>query len=133
MHYFLYSKVCYIPGFVKDYPNMGLFSFAKNLFKKEPASEYIQVQAFISSIDQLLSQDRYLARSDYQHLPDDYSSVYELYDSSKKSNSLSYLIKKQRANKETVDEFLKLYEQIKDLSKQPDKIRSITTTIYRLI
>lgn len=102
---------------------MGLFSFAKNIFRKEPASEYILVQSFLSTISTLLSQDKYLAGSDYQHLSDDYSSVYELYNSSRKSNSLSYLIKKQRANKETVDEFLKLYEQIKDLSKQPDKIR----------
>lgn len=112
-----------MPNFVKHYLNMGLFSFAKNLFKKEPSSEYIQVQSFLSTIDTLLSQDRYLARSDYQPLSDDYSSVYELYDSSRKSNSLSYLIKRQRANKEAVDEFLRLYEQIKDLSKQPDKIR----------
>ena len=78
----------------------------------------------------MLSQERYLARSDYQHLSEDYSSVYEFYDSSRQSNSLSYLIRKQRTNKETVDEFLNLSEQIKDLSKQPNKIRKHNDDYY---
>lgn len=99
---------------------MGFFA---NLFKKNKKQdtsfpdEYKKVLEFNNAFNLLLSEDKYIARSDYSFLIDEYNDIYLFYDNNKKANTLEYYCKINKLNIEDISSFLNCYIDIIDLSK----------------
>ena len=100
---------------------MGLFSKLFNRGNKnnkvEEPEEYKSAKEFNSKIQQLNCADKYIARSDYEHLIGEYKDTYTFFDSSKRANTLSYYCKQNKLSEEDVLNFLVLYSDIADLRK----------------
>ncbi|MDE6285066.1 MAG: UvrD-helicase domain-containing protein, partial [Bacilli bacterium] len=97
---------------------MGLFS--KLFGKKENANlpiEYINAIACNKEFDSLLSEDKFIARSDYKHILEQYKDIYIFFESTRKANTLSYYCKQNRLQETEIKKFLLYYEDIKDLEK----------------
>ena len=81
---------------------MGIVNFVKNIGRsKTPTStakpnidsanypaEYIRTLSFNEAFDTLLSQDKFIARSDYKHLVEQYSDLSESYTTLAQSSML---------------------------------------------
>lgn len=97
---------------------MGLFS--KIFGKKENANlpiEYADAIACNKEVDSLLSEDRFIARSDYKHILEKNKDIYTFFASTRKANTLSYYCKQNRLQETEIKKFLLHYEDIKDLEK----------------
>ncbi len=85
---------------------MGIFS---NLFKKTKnqnnsfPTEYKSILEFNNEFKILLSQDQYIARSDYAYLIDKYHDTFLFYDNNRKANTLVYYCKSNKLNNITVN------------------------------
>ncbi len=97
---------------------MGIFA---RLFKrKSPVNklgEYLSAEQFNHELAELLSLDKYLARSDYSPFLAAYRPTYDFYHSLAKGASLDYYAKAHRVKKERILAFLSAYEDLTDLAK----------------
>lgn len=99
---------------------MGFFA---NLFKKNKKQEtsfpeeYKRALEFNNVFNLLLSEDKYIARSDYSFLIDKYNDIYLFYDNNKKANTLEYYCKINKLDIENISLFLSRYTDIIDLNK----------------
>ncbi len=97
---------------------MGIFS--KLFGRKEKlntSNEYVQATEFNQELKTLLSEDKYIARSNYAPLVGKYQSIYTFFDSAKKANTLSFYCKQNRLQESALIEFLSSYSDIMDLAK----------------
>ncbi len=105
---------------------MGIFS---NLFKKTKnqnnsfPTEYKSILEFNNEFKILLSQDQYIARSDYAYLIDKYHNTFLFYDNNRKANTLVYYCKNNKLNIEEINSFLQCYSDIVDLRKGSIKVK----------
>lgn len=105
---------------------MGIFS---NLFKKTKnqnnsfPTEYKSILEFNNEFKILLSQDQYIARSDYAYLIDKYHDTFLFYDNNRKANTLVYYCKTNKLNIEEINSFLQCYSDIVDLRKGSIKVK----------
>ncbi len=79
--------------------------------------EYKEALAFNQEFESLLSEDRFIARSDYKHLLEKYESVYTFFSSVVKANTLSYYCKQNKVKKSGITRFLYVYNDLCDLLK----------------
>ncbi len=97
---------------------MGVFS---RLFgKKEKAKlpfEYSEAIACNQDLESLLSEDKFIARSDYKYIVETYKESYTFFENAQKAGTLSYYCKKNRLSEAEIKNFLKSYDDIKDLPK----------------
>ena len=96
---------------------MGLFDFLKK--KKESGStpEYLDAVAFNKEFSSLLSQDVFLARSDYKHLVGKYAQTFTFFESVAKAQMLKSYCKQNRLDAKVIELFISTYADIKDLAK----------------
>lgn len=93
---------------------MGIFSkFFGKKGKINTSTEYIQAVEFIKELKELLSKDKYIARSDYNFLIEKYQKIYTFFESTKRANTLSYYCKQNRLKEADIEEFLVSYSDIK--------------------
>ena len=120
---------------------MGIADFVKKLFGNKNVnstltqtpvvtanssrypSEYQAVISFNLVIDSLLQQDKYIARSDYRDIVQQYKDLPEFYGALNKSGLLGDYISKHTLNKAQIDTFLSRYNEMKDLQNEAPTIR----------
>ena len=95
---------------------MGIVNFVKNIGRsKTPTStakpnidsanypaEYSRTLSFNEAFDTLLSQDKFIARSDYKHLVEQYSDLSESYTTLAQSNILNEYVAKHHLDIEAI-------------------------------
>lgn len=78
------------------------------------SSELARLIDFEKELGSLLNTDAYIARSDYKHLCDDYSEIYNQFSTLKKSKTLDYYCSQNHIEIQRIEDFLSTYS---DLSK----------------
>lgn len=99
---------------------MGFFSKIfrkKNIPNETENFEYKQVVEFNNEYEKLLKDDRYIARSDYKFLIDNYKDIFVFFDNNQRGKTLSYYCKTNRLDENIIKLFLERYEDIKDLKR----------------
>lgn len=86
-------------------------------------SEYQAVISFNLAIDSLLQQDKYIARSDYRDIIQQYKDLPEFYGALNKSGLLGDYISKHALSKVQIDTFLSRYNEMKNLQNEAPTIR----------
>ena len=86
-------------------------------------NEYQAVISFNLAIDSLLQLDKYIARSDYRDIVQQYKDLPEFYGALNKSGLLGDYISKHTLNKAQIDTFLSRYNEMKDLQNEAPTIR----------
>ena len=116
---------------------MGIVNFVKNIGRsKTPTStakpnidsanypaEYIRTLSFNEAFDTLLSQDKFIARSDYKHLVEQYSDLSESYTTLAQSNILNEYVAKHHLDIEAINRFQTRFDEIADLATESAIIR----------
>lgn len=97
---------------------MGLFS---RLFGKKDNTnfpiQYKEALAFNREFESLLSEDKFLARSDYKNFLKQYKEIFTFFDNIVKARTLTYFCKQNKIQESEVVKFLNYYMDIYDLSK----------------
>lgn len=79
---------------------------------KALTTEIKELLAFHYDLTSLLEQDKYLARSEYSKIKDNYSTIYSFFKSAQKAKTLDYYCKQNSIKKKDVNEFLEQYEDL---------------------
>lgn len=85
--------------------------------------EYTRVLSFNLRFDDLLQEDRFIARSDYKALITDYKDLIEFFRTLKKSGLFNDYIAKHQLDIAQIKLFGERYKEINDLCKYPPTIR----------
>ncbi len=100
---------------------MGFFSklFSKKAKQSSGScpAEYQKAVEFNKTFNALLVQDKYIARSDYSNLIENYREIFVFFENFKRGQTLSYYCKQNQLNENTINDFLSSYEDIRDLGK----------------
>ncbi len=100
---------------------MGFFSKffgrkSKNKSDKQPL-EYKQAELFNKKFSDLLAEDKYIARSSYCNLIEEYKPTAIFFENNRRANTLSYYCKQNKVSEKVIDDFLTTYANISDLKK----------------
>ena len=74
--------------------------------------EIKELMVFRKELMSLQEIDRYIARSDYIPLRDNYSKIYTFFENAQRANTLGYYCKKNALERSYVDKFLSEYEDV---------------------
>lgn len=97
---------------------MGLFDIFKRRGKnKNSPEEYKSALNFNEEFETLLSADKYIARSDYKHLIEQYNTTYTFFESMQRSKLLSVYCKQNKLQENELNKFIACYLDIVDLVK----------------
>lgn len=77
------------------------------------------LEAFASRIEQLLSADRYIARSDYKCVVEDYADLYAQLKPLQDAGMLTYYCRDNVIDRDSIDDFLTLYEELSGDTDSP--------------
>lgn len=118
------------------FSNMGFANFLKRFGgldaqpssvvtseKVNPTSEYIKAQAFNKDFAYLLSQDKFIARSDYKALAEAYRDIWQLFDTLEQTSILNEYVAKHGLDYSQIAAFRKSYAEIKDLAIESPSIK----------
>ncbi|MBQ3605052.1 MAG: UvrD-helicase domain-containing protein [Muribaculaceae bacterium] len=116
---------------------MGIFNFFRKkttsnknntLINNTPSDrfpkEYNQILLFNKEFNQLLSVDKFIARSDYKHLIDTNNDLFLFIETLYNSCVLDDYVNKHTLNIDQINYFYKIYNEIKDLSIESSSIRN---------
>ena len=103
---------------------MGFFSklFSKKINTDSYPIDYLKAIEFNNKFTQLLSLDKYIARSDYKLLIQEYAPNYTFFSNTEKAKALGFFCKQNKLQKAEVVNFLDYYSSIMDLSKDSEYI-----------
>lgn len=85
--------------------------------------EYISILDFNTSLDALLTQDKFIARSDYKPLIRKYEKSHLFFSTLEKSQTLEYYIANNNLNTTEIKKFLATYKQVTNLVNVPSFIK----------
>lgn len=118
------------------FSNMGFANFLKRFGRLDaqpssvvtseevhPTSEYIKAQAFNKDFAYLLSQDKFIARSDYKALAEAYRDIWQLFDTLEQTSILNEYVAKHGLDYSQIAAFRKSYAEIKDLAIESPSIK----------
>ena len=88
---------------------MGLFNLFNNSKKYNYPKEYLDILELGKSLDTLFECDQYIAKSNYADLLDLYKDVIDYFNVLTNSNMLKDFCRKNRINKNTINEILDRY------------------------
>ena len=74
--------------------------------------EYRQILKFNSILNSLLDEDRFIARSDYKQLVDEYASLPAFIETLKKSKMLKTYVETNNLDLITIHKFVDTYKQL---------------------
>ena len=96
--------------------------FLSKLFGKKEAKQnladfpdFLQADKFNNELQNILSSDRYLARTDYIYLIEKYKTAFDFFNNNKKANTLQYYCKTNKLDEKVILMFLSNYENILDI------------------
>ena len=84
--------------------------------------EHKSIVDFYSNIENILQQDKYLARSDYHFIVKEFADTYSFFLSQQRASTLTYYCKENGLKEEWVSKFLKYYKDFSDVERVPDTI-----------
>ena len=90
-------------------------SFLSRIFKrkvKNNINKDNKIELFIGKINNLLSEDKYIAKSEYIHLISEFKDTFDLFNTLKNTDMLSEYCNKNKIDKEHVNNFLMLYKDM---------------------
>ena len=90
-------------------------SFLSRIFKRKVKNNFNKdnkIELFIGKINNLLSEDKYIAKSDYNHLISEFKDTFDLFNTLKNTDMLSEYCNKNKIDKEHVNNFLMLYKDM---------------------
>lgn len=85
--------------------------------------QYLKALQFNSDFATLLSQDKYIARSDYKHLIGIYQDIYQFFVSVVEAHILDEFANKSGLDLVQIRSFLDNYGQIQDLTQEAEVVR----------
>jgi len=88
-----------------------------------PTQEYAQLMAFTKALHALLMSDKYLARSDYKRLVENYAELNSFFQNQKAAKTLSYYCSANGVPGAEVETFLRNYTDIANLESGSETIR----------
>lgn len=98
---------------------MGFFSklFGKKETKQDLVNfpDFLQAKKFNDELKNILSSDRYLARTDYIFLIEKYKNAFDFFNNNKKANTLQYYCKTNKLDEKVILTFLSDYENLSDI------------------
>ena len=80
-----------------------------------PTPEYASLLQFTQCLNALVLEDKYLARSDYRHLIDEYGDTYTFFTNLKTAKTLNYYCSANGIEDTSVDGFLRNYADLANL------------------
>ena len=86
-------------------------------------TEYAQTLVFNSTLNELLLNDKFISRSDYKNLIEEYKNLSKFFKILESSNLLDDYIKKHKLDKAQIVYFLNAYNNIKDIQKESSIIK----------
>lgn len=84
--------------------------------------EYAQLKEFTQTLNALLMSDKYLARSDYKRLSEDYTELNSFFQNQKAAKTLSYYCSANGVPGAEVEAFLQNYADIANLESGSESI-----------
>ncbi len=93
------------------YKILSIFQSDKAEFQ-ELTHEIKSLMEFRKDLMSFQETDRYLARSDYAYLREQYSDIYTFFENTKRANTLDYYCEKNALERSYVDKFLLEYEDV---------------------
>ena len=93
---------------------MGLFSRAKKNYDIE---EIKQIDNFNSELNKLLKDDKYIARSNYEFLKENYKKTYDHFAVLIDTGMIKQYCKKNKVNIINIENFIKSYNEIQSIFK----------------
>lgn len=116
---------------------MGIVNFMKNIGRsKTPTStttpnidsanyptEYIRTLSFNKVFKDLLSQDQFIARSDYKHLVEQYCDLSQSYAILAQSNILNEYVAKHNLDIKAINCFRTAFDEMADFATESPTIR----------
>ena len=102
-----------------------IFSNRRNVSKSTaaPTAEYSKLLEFNKTIYNLLSSDKYLARSDYKQLVDDFSELNRFFLNQQAAKTLDYYCSINGIELTNVEYFLQNYADLSSLSEGSEHVR----------
>lgn len=94
-----------------------------NIDSADYPAEYARTIAFNKAFKDLLSQDKFIARSDYKHLVEQYRDLSQSYATLVQSNILNEYVAKHNLDIETINYFRTIFDEIADLAAESPMIR----------
>ncbi len=110
---------------------MGILQTLKDIFKidhkhnkvgcdniadtKSAPHEYAKTISFNKAFENLLSHDKFIARSDYKNLIDTYQGVFDFYETLISSDLQKEYVKKHNLDKQQINLFYNTFKDIKDI------------------
>lgn len=97
---------------------MGLIYKILSVFQSDKAEfkaltpEIKELMAFRKEVMSLQEIDRYIARSDYAHLHEDYSDTYTFFENALRAKTLNFYCKQNALERVYVDKFLSEYKDV---------------------
>lgn len=85
--------------------------------------EHARLKTFTLSLKAILETDKYLARSDYRQIVDDYSELNNFFQNQKAAKTLNYYCSVNNVPNTDVERFLRIYADIANLELGADCIR----------
>ena len=76
------------------------------------SSELVRLFNFEKGLESLLNTDSYIARSDYKHLCDCYSEIYNQFSAIQKSKTLDYYCSQNHIDIQRIEDFLATYSDL---------------------
>lgn len=95
--------------------------------------EYAKTISFNKAFRALLSQDKFIARSDYKELVDSYGDVSQVYKTLAEAGMLDDYVAKYALDGSEIVYFRTMFNEIKDLSKSRRPSGSITQLMWNAI
>lgn len=93
-----------------------------------PTPEYASLLQFTQRLNCLLCEDKYLARSDYRQLIDDYSEVYTFFSNMKTAKTTVYYCQANGIDAASIEAFLRNYADLADLKDGSTSIQQHNQT-----
>lgn len=117
---------------------MGIVNFLRNIGQLQDSHspdstnlnpenyplEYIRTMSFNKAFKELLSQDRFIARSDYKGLVEQYRDLSQFYTTLVQSNILNEYVAKHNLDIEAINYFRTKFDEMADLATESPTIRS---------
>ena len=88
-----------------------------------PTQEYARLMVFTQALNALLMADKFLARSDYRRLVEDYAELNNFFQNQKAAKTLSYYCSANGVPQTEVEAFLRNYADMANLASGADCIR----------
>ncbi len=104
----------------------NIFRRKKDSFehREKMPSEYLSLLEFNKNIDILLTADSFIARSDYAQLVPEYAELDRFFHALQTSRMLDDYIRKNGLDASQVNDFLRVYDEIKNLAVESPTIKA---------